>query len=422
MSKLFKLKNKSDNNSYQSTVLGAEIENNDMINHYLGLAPAQQSPAAFYRNGYTVFGTMANIENNYETTMYLYNHSINKVSTGVSWGAYVSGDYHSQPIPLILPDGRILVAVSSDHNTECLIKRSINPYDVTTYETIATITDGDPAYNCMVMLGDRIYMIFRNNLIDNAIRYSDDLGATWSTLDTILNLGAYADNWAYPKVIYSSEKLMLICDDRDQSGANIFDKKYYLESVDGVNWSNIDGSRITDISSAAITASDLQSYYLTQDSAPNNAFIVAFCQWDGNPFYITQTPTDEDTLDFWYYSGSWQSKTISVTSTPLKDVNRLELLATGENSFILYAVNYDTFADSPNLQSRIIKITTSDAFDTNSSEFLTEVGNDYSLIAAHNFTDSQKTAVICLALKTRGGGTDLEPTGAFSNIKIVDVI
>lgn len=422
MSKIFKLFGRSDNNQYQSTVLGAEIENNDMVHHYLGLAPSQQSPAAYYRNGYTVFGTMANQENNQETTMYLYNHSIGQLTTGVSWGTYPLGDYHSQPIPLILPDGRILVAVSSDHNTECLIKRSINPYDVTTYETIATITDGDPAYNCMVMLGGRIWMIFRNNLIDNAVRYSDDLGETWSTLDTILNLGAYSDYWAYPKVIYSNNKLMFICNRFDQVGSDIYDKKYYLESVDGVNWSNISGSRTQDISSAQISASDLDNYYSIGDSAPNSSFITAFCQWNDNPFFITQSPTSEDTLQFWYYSGSWQTKTISVTDVPLKDVNRLELLATGTDSFILYAVNYGTFTESPNLQSRIVKITTSDAFDTNSHEFLTPVDNDYSLIAAHNFTDSQKTAVICLALKTRGTGTDTEPIGGFSNIKIVDVI
>lgn len=416
-----KLNGLNDPHTYQSTTIGAEITTNGSIHHYLGVSPSQDSPAAYYQNGYTVFGMMGNVESLHSSYIYLFNHRTNELTQSYNWGTYPSGDYHSHPLPIFLPDGRILVNAESDHNTEFVVKRSLNPYDITEFETVATITDGDPAYNNMILSGDRVWMIFRNNLIDNAIRYSDDYGETWTTLNTILNLGSYADYWAYPKVVYHPDKLMFFCNRLDQTGASIYDKIFYLESIDGVNWSNKQGTKTINISGGEISAANLENYYLVADSAPNSSFITATCSWGDEPFFITQSPTSEDTLEFHYYSSGWQSKTITVTGVPLKDVNRLELLPTATDEFTLYAVNYDTFAASPNLQSRIVKITTTDAFDTNSHEFLTDVDNDYSLIAAHNFRDSQKTAVVCLALDVRGSGSDVEPTGGNSNFRIVDV-
>ena len=109
-----------DANEYQETTIGSEVTTIDNLHLYLGVGATQMSPFAYYRGGYTVFGLMGNVENLHASYMYLYNHRINKITIAYNWGTYIDGDYHSNPESLILPDGRILIVVSSNHNNKYL--------------------------------------------------------------------------------------------------------------------------------------------------------------------------------------------------------------------------------------------------------------------------------------------------------------
>lgn len=408
----------NDPHTYQTTILGQTIPTDEKLHHYLGL-----NSFGYYRGGYTVFSTLGNTENNNSNYLYLFNHRTNQLTDYYQWGTNPSGDFHSGQYCLILPDGRILTTNETDHNNQFVVKRSLRPYDITEFETLITITD-DIAYPAMNMIGDRIYIIGRTYpLIENGIMYSDDYGETWSSILTILNTGAYANYWAYVRIVHSQNKLMYFMMRFNQLDAAGYDKIYFLQSDDGVNFYNIDNSYTRDVSVLKLSASDLDDYYLVEDVTPNTSFLTDVTSYNDNPYAISQTPTSEDTLDFIYYNGSaWARKTIEISGVPLKDVNKLTLLANSETDFILYAINYDTFSEAPNLDSRVVKITTNDAFDTISWEYLTGVGNFYSFASAVNYSDFKHTAVMSIVLGERGTGTDTEPIGGYSDFTVVDVI
>lgn len=414
----------NDPHEYQNTVIGQEITNNENISLYLGVSGYQNSPTAFYRGGYTVFAMMGNIETDHKTYMYLFNHRTNKITISYDWGSYTFGDYHSHAIPLILPDGRILINVESDHNNQFEVKRSLNPYDITEYETIAVIDDL-VAYNNMMLIGERIYITCRSYpLIENGVRYSDDFGETWSSLKTILNTGLYAQYWAYPKTVFSKTKLMHFVNISDHVSNDGYSKIYYLESVDGINYSNKQGTYTRDVSVLKLSASDLETYYKVRDITPHFQPTTATCSYNNDAFYMLESPTTDGAFDFGYWNGTaWATKEITVSGVFLRDGNRTELLSTGENSFIFYCCEYETFANPiPDTSSRIVKITTDDAFDTWTHEFLTDGSVlDYSVGAAQNFNEFGKSAIFCLTPKVYGSGADTDPLLSYANFKIVDV-
>lgn len=413
---------KKDPHTYQNTILGNVITTIDNIHLYIGISGTQVSPFAYYKSGFTAFGMMGNIESQHTTFMYLYNHKINKLTIAYNWGFYPNGDYHSNPETLILPDGRILMTLESDHNNQFIVKRSLRPLDLTEYETISTIND-DVAYNNLWLIGDRIHMVSRSfPLIGNSTRFSDDYGETWSTPKEILVTGNYDDFWAYPKSVYSTTKISYFVSLRPSGGG--FTEIYYLQSVDGVNFSNIDKSYNRNIDLQELTLSDLNANYKVRSISPEFNQVHGTTSWNENPFYFIESPTSDGSLDFGYYDGNnWQQKEITISGIKLRDGNRGELLSTGENSFIIYCCEYDNLIGPEDSTSRIVKITTTDNFDNYTHEFLSD-GNtlDYSVGAAWNFPDTQKSAIISLLPLVRGTGTETEPINSEASFKIIDII
>lgn len=414
-----------DPHEYQETILGQEISQDDSLHLYLSVASVTRNPAAWFRQGFTAFSQMGNIESQYKQWMYLYNHKNNKVTIGYDWGSFPFGDYHSSASVLILRDGRILTITSSQHNDSLTVKRSINPYNITSYEDIAEIVE-EIAYPNLTLLGDRIYMVVRSfPLIENAVSYSDDFGETWSAFKPILNSGAYANYWMYPKSVFGQTKIMHFVTRRDMVTTNLFDKIYYLESEDGVNWRNVDGSYSRDIDVLKLSASDLETYYKVRDINPAKSMVHAACQFNCKPFYVIETPDTDGALDFGYHNGSiWQTKTIEIVGIKLRDANRMELIPTALDSFILYCCEYDAFLSPvPSTPARIVKITTTDNFDTYSHEFITtDEALNYSVVAGQNFNEFGKTAVIAGVPKVYGSGPDTDPLNSYANFKIVDVL
>ena len=65
-----------DPHTYQDTIIGGEITNEQKIHHYLGL-----NKYASYQKGFTVFSTLGNQENANSNYIYLYNHKRNNFDT-----------------------------------------------------------------------------------------------------------------------------------------------------------------------------------------------------------------------------------------------------------------------------------------------------------------------------------------------------
>lgn len=415
----------NDPHEYQTTVLNTEILNNENpLNHYIGLGNG-----FVYKNNYTAFATMGTIENNYETSMYLYNHKRNELTTPYNWGSYLLGDYHSSAAMVWLKDGRLLVGVDTDHNDQIQFKRSVNAYDITDYEIISTLGSVESSIEAanitLKVLGDRVYCILRGDgvqpLANNSIMYSDDNGETWSTINKILDLESFDDFWAYPVLIDHPSKLIFLCYRRN-TVSGVFDRIYYLESTDGVNWSNKENDFSFDITSSFIDSVSLNLKYLILDTGATALRIANVFNVENQSFIITQN-SDDETLDFRYFDGSsLLSRSIDITPVKLRFSNAIAAVYRTALDIDLYVNTYDTFQNSPNLNSRVVKITTNDAFVTYGFEYLTEVGNSYTIKGGGLDDGLNKGIVTVLELKDRGTGTDVEPLNAFSNFKILDVI
>lgn len=408
-----------DPHTYQETVIGQEINTDDSLNLYL-------SPAGmYYKNNFTLFSMMGNIESDYKQYMYLYNHKINKVTIAYDWGSFPIGDYHSSAFTLILKDGRILTANETQHNQSFVIKRSLKPYDITSFETLANI-NGDIAYPFLSVVGDRIYIVCRSfPLIENAVFYSDDWGETWSEPKPILNTGTYANYWAYIRMIYNPKRLQYFMIRRDNVGTGLFDKIYFLQSIDGVNWFNIDNSYNRNIDVLKLSASDLEDYYKVKDISPAGTPPKAVSQVNNSPFYLKTSSITDGSLEFGYFNGStWQSKEITIVDLPLRDANRMALFAESETKFTVYCTSYEAFAvPTIDTLSPIVKITTTNAFDTYTHELMTDgTSFDYNVGVASNVNEFNKSAVICTTPKVYGSGSDVEPLNSYSVFKIIDVL
>lgn len=408
-----------DPHEYQETILGQEISQDNSLHLYVG------SGSAYYRGGFTALSMMGNIESDHKQWMYLYNHKTNELTIGYDWGSYPFGDYHSSAYVTILRDGRILTISETEHNDSLVVKRSLKPYDITSFETLVNIID-DIAYPNTFLIADRLYMVGRSfPLIENAVSYSDDFGETWTPFKPILNTGAYSNYWAYIKQIWNPNKLQYYMVRRDMITTNLFDRIYFLQSEDGVNWSNVDGSYSRDIDVLKLSAADLENHYKVRNITPANGFVHAACQFNNVPFYCMQSPVTDGAMDFGYFDGSiWQTREITISGKFLRPANRMALLPTGENSFIFYCCEYETFASPiPNTQSPIIKITTSDNFQNfTHEEITTGLDLDYNVVASNNYQEFNKSAVFCLTPKVYGSGPDVDPLNSYANFKIVDVL
>src|SRR5690625_7271154 len=90
-----------------------------------------------------------------------------------------------------MPDGRLLVFYS-EHNGHVFMRKSVRPEDITEWEPERIISEGPEryTYTMPVMLSEednRIYIFGRKvgpapNFTDwwQYVKYSDDLGETWS--------------------------------------------------------------------------------------------------------------------------------------------------------------------------------------------------------------------------------------------------
>ncbi len=405
---------------YQETRLNASIHNNEQTNYFLSFLAAQYNPLAYYKNGFTVFARTGTIENDYKVFLYLLNHSTNKVSVAHYWGDYPANDYHSGSECLFLGNGKILTASEYTHRTSFVMKRSLNAYNISSYETFDVQVVGNIAYPNMVLIGSRIYMIFRTNTPTNSVMYSDDDGETWSQHYNIFTFELSSTHWAYPRVIYSDDKLMYFVNRRNTTVGDYYDKVFYLESTDGDTWSNKAGTFSKNIKTVSqITYQEMETNFLVKD-APEELYIIgATCSWNNNPFYVAQY-ANRGATEFCYYDSGWLFKTISIEDyVPFH--TGMKLLPTAEDCFILYVTAYYMPVPSDNLA--VFKIITDDAFDTYSVEILQDDSEyNWNMVAAHNFEDVQKTGIFTSVLKRRGGGSDAEPTDAYSDFKLIDII
>lgn len=376
---------------------------NDRKTHYsLGLPQAQYNPAMYNRNGVSVFATLGNRESDNEQFMYLIRHNGNILEDVASWGTYPSGNYHSIASTLILTDGRILTAASSVHNESVSIKRSTNPYDLSSYSEIATLTFEDPAYFTMSLIGDTIYAVFRDQFERNFVTESTDFGETWSTPKNILELPT--DKWAYPRNIYDENEIILITNVRNKTVTDVYDKAYLLRSTDGISFSNVNATftKNIDVDGNFTEAELIANCEISTDIG----FVSGGIKADDGTIWIFGA---NNGLYFWNGS-TWQNKPITYTGYTNINATRLAMFNEIDNKYTLFVgATRDT-----NVYVTL-KVTTTDSFDTYTIE---EFKNPraYNPVIAHNYKETKQTPLALLEYTSFGYGDLTEPFDSYSNV------
>lgn len=383
-----------------------EISTN-MEGHYsLLFGQAQYNPTVYNQNNYSVFGTMDNKENNYETTMYLYNH-LTKSYVSASWGSYPLNDYHSTPNTIFLPDGRILSFIDSNHNDVIDVKRSIDAYDILSHETTTTITGGNPAYATPVLIGSRIYVFARGEFNRNFVCWSDNYGDTFSTPIQVVELTGTND-WAYPRYIFSETKFK-ICVNQRNFPSNNYTNLYYLETLDGETWTNQDGSYSKNISiDGKVTGAQMDANFLLA----NSGFVSAIVEKNDNEIiYLSQRSI-------------WISNAGVLTEKPLTSPNYFLLGFGAKSSFL--KVNETTYylvtlarKEDGGLNTPIL-IFTQNTFDTIKIFDISDKTNTETYCAAGNFAQTQKTIITALDKKIYDSGPPEDPDNSYSDFILIE--
>ena len=184
-------------------------------------------------------------------------------------------DDHNNPSILFMPDGRLLVFYS-EHNGHVFMRKSVRPEDITEWEPERIISEGPEryTYTMPVMLSEednRIYIFGRKvgpapNFTDwwQYVKYSDDLGETWSEEQIYLdNQGR--DNPPYLKLISDNRSRIdfLFTDGHPKIGSDV--STYHMYYEEG-SFFQTGGDRITDFGNLPVVINDVDPVYSAKES------------------------------------------------------------------------------------------------------------------------------------------------------------
>jgi hypothetical protein len=152
-------------------------------------------PNIVYANGYIFLayvGVTETVNNVFASMIAKIDPSTGSVSTYVLWDG-VDSD-HATPSLDVLPDGRLVVAVSKHSGTVIRVAISNNPYDISSWtakdiDLSGKLVNNNVTYPVPIVLGSTIYVFFRDGPAGNSIWryiYSVDGGVTWSDPVTFL--------------------------------------------------------------------------------------------------------------------------------------------------------------------------------------------------------------------------------------------
>ena len=225
---------------------------------------------------------------------------------------------HSHPSVCVAPNGDIILAHEEAHNSPIYIEKTAGK-SLGSLSPVYTIT-GYHSYPTLSVLGSNIFLWVRganvdgNGVFEDAVLYkSTDNGSTWSELK-VLNTNSDAAFWERPYCIlihHPSKLCYMICRRDDNTGK--FISLYYLESTDGIAFSNVGGSFTKNVSSAGfITRAELDTNFLAFNNGGSDILCKApVITATGMIVGIVNYGTTEYKV-LYYSGGTWQTKALDI--------------------------------------------------------------------------------------------------------------
>ena len=175
------------------------------------------------------------------------------ISEPLDIGYPVEVDYHNVPALIVDDSGYIHIAwekmaVGTGHVTPMQFYKSVRPLDFTEFELNVEIA-GLYSYNQFQKVGSTLFMIARDNASTSIFR-KRITDSTWAKLGVICNNTEVGKS--YPNIIYdpAEEKICITAYQMQTMGeepTRAITEIFYLESADGITWSNVGNTFSKDI-------------------------------------------------------------------------------------------------------------------------------------------------------------------------------
>jgi hypothetical protein len=229
-------------------------------------------------------------------------------------GSSTSPDSHNGPAVLIRDDGHLIVAYVGHNAAALRVKISNDPWDIVAGfgSPITAVSGGEMTYPMLAQLGSRIYMFWRDRSGAGArleSSYSDDGGATWSS---VLNVFDTSADFLYQAFAFNSTRIDIAVTDKEPDAGDYGLWHFYMEEDGSVFKS--DGTEITGFS-YPLAESDLTEIMPTgNDHYP---YALSYTD-DGRPVIAWQTKA-ADPVEFGEHrwtGSAWTNTTID-TSDPI---------------------------------------------------------------------------------------------------------
>ena len=241
-----------------------------------------------------------------------------------------------------------LIAPSPNYSSGMTVKKITNLQ-------LLFLTEGG-AYPHLFKVGSRIYLMVRSNVYSIRLKYSDDNGQTWQNSPLAIDLAGNG-MWPYPCGVNGSDetKLRFIINGYHLPTTN-FHISFYLESSDGINFTNIWGN----YTATTFNYENLSIWCTINNSGSNNIvnFITAAHRADatGRIFWVIAKrdpktfPTTQDMiLKCWNGVDDWIEKIITpfsgITVVDPADCSNKSvqgLYAYDNNHIIIFCLNDDS--------------------------------------------------------------------------------
>lgn len=390
-----------------------------LIGHYiLNIGQSQYNPSMYGSGIYSVWSVMANQENDYKQLMYSYNSLTKELIEAKEWGNSPLGDYHSQANVLVLPDNYILTVNDADHNTTFQVKRSASEMDVTSYELVTQITDGNPAYPTIDQFGTRIYNRYRSFPDEQLVQWSDDRGSTWTTAIPSFNIDDQPsdESWAYPKAIYSQDVPYFVVNERKGSGGSyksLWIGKATSNTGSSLTIENFDETFSKNVSTlGAITRTEADTNYLISSTV---GLVTGLClDTNGNLMFSNTT-----TMYYRVKGGALTSQPlVNASYTSITTGAKSLIINTGLNSFEVFIVARRVTTN----ERWQIKVSTIDNFVTQEWEEITNIEKTTTPAANFNISQTGDSPLIYRKGVESGDNDPVDPLGAYGNIIFTESI
>jgi hypothetical protein len=226
---------------------------------------------------------------------------------------------HSAPAVTITPSGEVLLVHEEEHNSPIYVERTVNK-NIGSMDTLYTIPKY-LSYPNLQVLGGNVFLQVRGSTINDATIFenaklykSTDNGSTWDNGVTICNTNISVGYFERPYClsVYSKTKLVFMFTMRNDS-ANSFSHNYYVESLDGVTFTNKSGSFSKNVvSSGYITRAELDANYLAYTNSGTDVMCKAAVITGSGLSVSVHNYLNSGYKVLYYSGGTWQTKTLNI--------------------------------------------------------------------------------------------------------------